>query len=121
MDSRNSRQGYLPRDGRAMLEEITTSTISYEAGGEEVTGYLARPASGGPHPGMIVIQEWWGVDGHIKNLVERFAREGYAALAPDLYTYAGHRVTKDADEAAKLAEELRYDTAMRYLREGWSI
>ena len=118
MDSLNSRQGYLPRDVRAMAEEITTSTVSYESGGEEVTGYLARPASGGPHPGMIVIQEWWGVDGHIKDLAERFAREGYAALAPDLYTYAGHRVTKDADEAAKLAEELRYDTAMRYLRGG---
>ena len=79
---------------------------------------MARPAGGGPHPGLIVIQEWWGVDGHIKDLTERFAREGYAALAPDLYTYAGHRVTEDADEAAKLAEELRYDTAMRYLRGG---
>ena len=101
-----------------MGEEITTSTISYESGGEEVTGYMARPAGGGPHPGMIVIQEWWGVDGHIRDLTERFAREGYAALAPDLYTYAGHAVTKDADEAAKLAEELRYDTAMRYLRGG---
>ena len=101
-----------------MAQDITTSTVSYQSQGEEVTAYLARPSSPGPHPGMIVIQEWWGVDAHIKDVTERVAREGYAALAPDLYTYAGHVVTKDADEAAKLAEDLRYDTAMRYLKGG---
>ena len=101
-----------------MAQELVTSTITYEAGGEEVTGYLARPSSGGPHPGVIVIQEWWGVDDHIKDLTERFAREGYSALAPDLYTYADHKITQDADEAAKLAEELRHDTAMTYLNGG---
>ena len=101
-----------------MAQDITTSTVSYQSQGEEVTGYLARPSSPGPHPGMIVIQEWWGVDAHIKDIADRVAGEGYVALAPDLYTYAGHVVTKDADEAAKLAENLRYDTTMRYLKGG---
>ena len=101
-----------------MAPEITTSTVSYQSQGEEVTAYLARPSSPGPHPGMIVIQEWWGVDDHIRDVTDRVAREGYTALAPDLYTYAGHVVTKDADEAARLAENLRYDTAMRYLKGG---
>ncbi len=101
-----------------MAQDITTSTVSYQSRGEEVTAYLARPSSPGPHPGMIVIQEWWGVDDHIKDVTDRVAREGYTALAPDLYTYAGHAVTRDADEAAKLAEDLPYHTAMAYLKDG---
>lgn len=101
-----------------MAQDLSTSTISFKADGENIAGYLARPSSGGPHPGLIVLQEWWGLDGHIKDLTDRFAREGYAALAVDMYSFAGNKVTLDADEAAKLMESLRYDTAMRYLNGG---
>ncbi|MCH8088127.1 MAG: dienelactone hydrolase family protein [Chloroflexi bacterium] len=101
-----------------MAQDLSTSTISFESDGESVAGYLARPSSGGPHPGLIVLQEWWGLDGHIKDLTDRFAREGYAALAVDMYSFAGNKVTLDADEAAKLMESLRHDTAMSYLNAG---
>jgi carboxymethylenebutenolidase len=59
--------------------------VEFPANGDQVPGYLARPAGDGPFPGVVVIQEWWGLDAHIKDVTDRFAREGFAALAPDLY------------------------------------
>ena len=46
---------------------------------------MARPASGGPHPGLMVFQEAFGVNGHIRNVTERFAAQGYVAVAPELF------------------------------------
>jgi carboxymethylenebutenolidase len=51
-----------------------------------LSGYLARPtASDGPWPGLIVVQEWWGLNEDIRNIADRFAAEGYLAFAPDAY------------------------------------
>src|SRR5689334_11963744 len=50
-----------------------------------ISGYLAKPAGSGPWPGLIVIQEWWGLDAQTKSIADRFAAEGYLAFAPDLY------------------------------------
>ncbi len=60
------------------------STVLFGSNGKTVSGYLAHPddASG---PGVIVIQEWWGLVPHIKDVVDRFAAAGFVALAPDLY------------------------------------
>ncbi len=61
--------------------------------------YAARPAAAGePLPVVIVIQEIWGVDEHIRDLVERFAAAGYQALAPDLYAREGRRAAALTDE-----------------------
>jgi carboxymethylenebutenolidase len=65
--------------------------------GHEAQGYLAEPVVG-QGPGVVVIQEWWGVNDHIKDVVDRFAAEGFTALAPDLYD---GRVVQEPDEAAK--------------------
>jgi carboxymethylenebutenolidase len=48
-------------------------------------GYLAKPIGSGPWPGLIVIQEWWGLDAQTKSIAERFAGAGYLSFAPDLY------------------------------------
>ena len=48
-------------------------------------GYLATPPGSGPWPGLIVIQEWWGLDAQTKSIADRFAAAGYLAFAPDLY------------------------------------
>jgi carboxymethylenebutenolidase len=53
--------------------------------GTEMSVYLARPAGGGRHPGLLVFQEAYGVNAHIRDVTERFAREGYVAAAPELY------------------------------------
>jgi carboxymethylenebutenolidase len=58
--------------------------IEFTANGRSAPGYLALPA-GGSGPGVIVIQEWWGLVDHIKEVADRFADAGYVALAPDLY------------------------------------
>ena len=64
-----------------------------------VSGYMARPMDEGQHPGIVVIQEWWGLDEHIKDVTRRFANEGYVALAPDLFH---GQVTDDPQQAMKL-------------------
>jgi carboxymethylenebutenolidase len=56
---------------------------SFELG--SIPGYLAKPEGNGPWPGLIVIQEWWGLDQQTKNIADRFAGAGYLAFAPDLY------------------------------------
>lgn len=91
---------------------IKSSDIEYGANGERGSGYLARPddgdAHGAPHPGVIVIQEWWGLDAHIRDVADRFAREGFVALAPDLYH---GKTASEPDEARKLAMNLNRERA----------
>ncbi len=86
--------------------------VEFMANGTKTSGYLSLPA--GPGPGVVVIQEWWGLVDHIKDVADRFAAAGYVALAPDLY----HGVqTTSPDEAGKLMMALRIDEAERELRE----
>src|SRR5687767_5642365 len=57
--------------------------IEFEANGGTAKGYLAEPEGEGP--GVVVLQEWWGLEDHIRDICDRFAAEGFVALAPDLY------------------------------------
>lgn len=83
--------------------------VSYASDGGTGTGYLASPpAAAGP--GVIVLQEWWGLVGHITSVADRFAEAGFVALAPDLYHGA---TTAEPDEARKLAMELELDPAAK--------
>jgi len=86
--------------------------VSFQSNGGTANGYLSVPASG-QGPGLIVIQEWWGLVPHIKDVCDRFAAEGYVALAPDLYHGES---TKSPDEAGKLMMALRIDEAEKDLR-----
>ncbi len=70
-------------------------------------GHLAEPGSG-KGPAIVVIQEWWGLVPHIQDVVERFAKEGFLALAPDLYH---GKTTTSPDEAGKLSMDLDADRA----------
>jgi carboxymethylenebutenolidase len=84
--------------------------VSFKANGRTAAGYLARPKGNGP--GVIVIQEWWGLVPHIENVADRFAAEGFFALAPDLYH--GEKTTSP-DQAGKLMMSLRIDEAAKDL------
>ncbi|MSP21464.1 MAG: dienelactone hydrolase family protein [Dehalococcoidia bacterium] len=77
--------------------------------GISVSGYLAEPA-GTPIAGLIVIQEWWGLNHDIKNIADRYAADGFLALAPDMYH--GTMAT-EPDEARKYAMGLDRDLAAR--------
>lgn len=82
--------------------------VEFASNGKPCSGYLATPANKGP--GVIVIQEWWGLVPHIKDIAERFATEGFVAIAPDLYH---GKITKEPDEAGKLMMDLQIDQAAR--------
>jgi len=81
--------------------------VEFPFAGGNTRGYLSVPRSG-TGPGVIVIQEWWGLVDHIKDVCDRFAGEGFVALAPDLYH---GKTAKSPDEAGKLMMVLRIDQA----------
>ncbi|MGD1221924.1 dienelactone hydrolase family protein [Streptomyces krungchingensis] len=76
--------------------------VTFPSAGGTAHGYLALPPSGSG-PGVIVIQEWWGLTDHIANVADRLAAEGFVALAPDLY---GGSVAHDSGEALRMMREL---------------
>ena len=86
--------------------------IQFACNGSTYEGYLARPATG-HGKGVIVLQEWWGLVGHIKSVVDRFAQAGFCALAPDLY---GGKSTQEPDEAASLFMALNIGETEKILR-----
>src|SRR5580658_3197917 len=86
--------------------------VAFASNGGQAHGYLALPPSG-RGPGLVVIQEWWGLTSHIADVTDRFAAEGFVALAPDLY---GGATTHDAGEATRLMQELPVGRAARDLR-----
>jgi carboxymethylenebutenolidase len=83
--------------------------VTFASNGDSAEGYLAVPASGSG-PGVVLIQEWWGLVPHIRDVADRLAGEGFVALAPDLY----HGVsTREPDEAVKLLMGLAMDRAAK--------
>jgi len=84
--------------------------VRFKSNGSTAAGYLSRP--GRPGPGIVVIQEWWGLVPHIEHVADRFAAEGFVALAPDLYH---GKQAKSPDEAGKLMMAMRIDEAERDL------
>jgi carboxymethylenebutenolidase len=94
-----------------MTAERAGGEIEFGAEGEAARGYLAAPA-GGRAPGIVVIQEWWGLVDHVRDVCDRFAREGFVALAPDLYR---GEATADPDSAGRLMLDLEIPRAARDL------
>jgi carboxymethylenebutenolidase len=85
--------------------------VEFPVSGGSIEGYEAAPQLGGG-PGVVVIQEWWGLVDHIKDVCDRFAKAGFVALAPDLYH---GKATKSPDEAGKLMMAMRIDEAEKDL------
>ena len=83
--------------------------VRFQSNGQEAEGYLAKPTSGSG-PGVVVIQEWWGLVPHIKDICDRLANEGFVALAPDLYH---GKAAAEPDEAQKLMMGLEMDQAAK--------
>jgi len=76
--------------------------------GQAVSGYLAESAQGAAAPGIVVIQEWWGLNDQIKGVAEKLAAAGYRALVPDLYR---GKVALEANEAEHLMTNLNFGDA----------
>jgi carboxymethylenebutenolidase len=87
------------------------TTISFASNGDTAGGYLAVPASGSG-PGVIVLQEWWGLTPWIRSVADKLASDGFVALAPDLYRgdLAQHT---EMDKAAHLMQTMPMDRVAR--------
>jgi carboxymethylenebutenolidase len=98
-------------EGPLAVTDNPRQNVTFPSNGSTAHGYLAVPEVG-TGPGVIVIQEWWGLTDHIAGIADRLAAEGFVALAPDLY---GGKTTHDADEAGRLMSQLPEDQAARDL------
>jgi carboxymethylenebutenolidase len=84
-------------------------TVSFNRpDGKSVSGYLAEPAAGSDAAGVVVIQEWWGLNDEIKGVADKLAEAGYRALVPDLYR---GKVALEANEAEHLMHGLNFGDA----------
>lgn len=96
-------------------EGLETGMVEYpDQDGETLMGYLARPTGEEAKPAVLVIQEWWGLNDHIKEVARRFAEEGYVAIAPDLYHGV---VVSEPNEARKLVMELDMAEAVNEIQQ----
>jgi carboxymethylenebutenolidase len=92
---------------------ITTNKTKFSGGGNDVNLFIARPEGVEKAPAIIVVQEWWGLNPHIEDVAQRFAREGFIAVAPDLYDGV---ITKDPKEAGNLMGALKTEKGLAYLQ-----
>jgi len=98
-----------------MAESIRETTVQYPSGTVTVRAFVVAPQTKGKRPAIIVIQEWWGLTDHIKEIAKRYAAEGYVAIAPDLYSRFGYALTTDAGEAGKLMNMLQQEDGLKDL------
>src|SRR5437016_3547506 len=85
--------------------------VEFPSNGHTCSGYLSAPR-GGRGPGVVVIQEYWGLVPQIRSVCDRFAADGFVALAPDLFHGKTAGLT-EPDQAGKLLMELQLDEAAR--------
>lgn len=83
--------------------DVTSSTVQLNTADGKMECYLAQPKSSGSYPGIVVIQEAFGVNGHIKKVTERIAAEGYVAIAPDIFHREAERLIPYSDMSKAIA------------------
>jgi carboxymethylenebutenolidase len=98
-----------------MAESMRETSVQYPSGNVTVRAFVAAPRTTEKRPAIIVIQEWWGLTEHIKDIARRYAAEGYVAIAPDLYSRLGYALTTDPGEAGKLMNSLQQEDGLRDL------
>ena len=94
-----------------MADPNPRQNVTFASNGSQAHGYLAVPP-GGSGAGVVLIQEWWGLDDHMVDVADRLAAEGFVVLAPDLM---GGRVAHDSDEAGEMMSQLPVEHAARDL------
>ncbi len=94
------------------MTNVNDTMVEYPSDGIAIHAYVAAPSTTVKRPALIVVQEWWGLNDHIKDIARRFAAEGYVTIAPDLYSRMGHVKTTDSKEAARLMNRLQQDETL---------
>lgn len=98
-----------------MAESIRDTMVQYSSGNVTMKAFVAAPQTKEKRPAVIIVQEWWGLTDHIKDIARRYAAEGYVAIAPDLYSRLGYALTTDAGEAGKLMNTLKQEDGLNDL------
>ena len=88
---------------------MKTETLSFDTAGGETTAYVAMPDNSDSAKAVILIQEWWGLNDHIKDIANRYAEEGFTAIAPDLYR---GRLATNPEEAGRMMNELQIEDGL---------
>src|SRR5574341_429292 len=103
------------------MADIKDSMVQYPSEGVTVRAYVAAPQTRESRPAIIIVQEWWGLNDHIKDVGRRYTREGYVAIVPDLYSRLGNKVTADPNEAGRLMGSLHQADGLKDLEAtvGW--
>lgn len=92
---------------------ITTSSTKFEADGKEVDAFIAKPEGDANAPAIIIVHEWWGLNPHMEDIARRYAREGFIAVAADLFNGV---ITRDAKEASNLMSALKPEQGIEALK-----
>jgi len=92
---------------------MKTETLNLNPSRGATTAHVARPDTDST-AAVVLIQEWWGINDHIRDIAGRYANEGYLCIAPDLYR---GKLAKDTDEAAKMMQELALEDGIETIRE----
>ncbi len=97
------------------MPELIETMVQYPGQGVTIRALLVGAKGVQKRPALIVVQEWWGLNEHIKDVARRWANEGYVTIAPDLYSRLGHAVTTSSNEAAKLMNTLKQEEGLKDL------
>src|ERR1700746_755411 len=91
---------------------MKTESLDVSTSRGPTTAFVARPDAT-PDAGVILIQEWWGINDHIRDIAGRYAKEGYLCVAPDLYR---GKVARNSDEASQFMHALKVEDGMETIR-----
>lgn len=83
---------------------LRTSHVELQVNGDGAYAYIAEPDDDAKHPGVVLIQEWWGIEPHVRSVAQRLASEGFVVAVPDLYH---GKVVTEPDEAMKMIMMLK--------------
>ena len=83
---------------------VRTSNVDLKVNGDNAYAFVAEPDDNARHPGVVMIQEWWGIEPHIRRLAQKLAAEGFVVAVPDLYH---GKVATEPDEAQKMVMMIR--------------
>ena len=97
-------------------EDLVSREVTYPGRACKLKAFVVEPAADGAQAVVIVVQEWWGLNDHIRDVARRFAREGYFAIAPDLYSRQGNKVATEPNQAAELMGGLKKEDGIEDLQ-----
>jgi carboxymethylenebutenolidase len=83
---------------------VRTSNVPLKVNGDDAYAFVAQPDDNAQHPGVVVIQEWWGIEPHIRQLAQKLAADGFVVAVPDLYH---GKIATEPNEAQKMSMMIR--------------